>query len=97
MLKKASDIREVLQSGKKSTGRYLNLFVVRNRPTRFAVLVPRRVGNAVQRNRMKRLVRELYRTRSASFQNQLTIIFIKRFHDKYGDLERDLQQLVAKK
>jgi ribonuclease P protein component len=45
-------------------------------PARLGVTVSKRVGNAVERNRVKRLVREVYRRRKAAFPAGLDVVFV---------------------
>ena len=95
MLKKSAEIREVLTGGRKLTGRNVTLFVLPSDETRFAVIVPKRIGNAVKRNRMKRLAREVYRNHQERFISCKLIIFVKRFHDNYASLETEINQLAT--
>ena len=66
-LKRSADIRRVYRQGQRHRHPLLTLYAARagsngvDRPSRFAVSAGRRVGNAVVRNRGKRLVREALR------------------------------------
>ncbi|MFA9459245.1 ribonuclease P protein component [Thiohalorhabdus methylotrophus] len=62
-LKTASQFREVFNAGRKTVGRYFVVFQRQREtgPPRLGLAVGKRVGNAVQRNRLKRLVRESFR------------------------------------
>jgi ribonuclease P protein component len=91
------EIREVLEQGKRLSGKYVNIFIKTADRERFAVLVPRRLGNAVKRNRMKRLAREVYRLNPDWFRHMSVVFFIKRYHPKFADLQDEIHQLVNKK
>ncbi len=97
ILKRSREIRAVFETGKKRSGKHLTLFLkpVPIGEEKFAVLINRRVGKAVQRNRMKRLVREIYRLHPQWFQGATIIIYIKRFQDDYHRLEKEIKQLVT--
>ncbi|NOX37895.1 MAG: ribonuclease P protein component [Calditrichaeota bacterium] len=96
ILKKPSEIRQVLNQGLRRSGKYVNLYTFPAKERRFAVLVSRRLGKATQRNRMKRLIREIYRLHPEWFENCLTVIYIKRFHDRFHELQDEIKRLVEK-
>jgi len=61
----ASSFQRVLRHGRRSEGSLLTLVAASSGPhrARLGLAVSRRVGNAVKRNRAKRLVREVFRRR----------------------------------
>jgi ribonuclease P protein component len=56
-------IREIFKQGKSHAGRGAKLFVVKNglEYNRICFALPRKFGNAAERNRARRLSREAYR------------------------------------
>ncbi len=96
ILKRSAEIQSVFDAGIKRSGKYLTLFLkpVPEGEEKFAVFINRRVGKAVQRNRMKRLVREIYRLHPQWFKELSVIIYIKRFKDDFHHLQREVQQLM---
>jgi ribonuclease P protein component len=94
ILKKPNEVQDILKTGAKLTGKNINIFYKTANENRFAVLTPKRIGGAVQRNRMKRLAREIYRRHPEWFEGKKIIFFIKRFHDNYNALENEIHQLV---
>lgn len=67
-LRRAADYRRVFRDGVRADGRLMSLVIAPGANThthaRLGLAAGRRVGGAVQRNRVKRLVRESFRTES---------------------------------
>lgn len=64
--------------------------------TQLGITVSRRVGNAVVRNRVKRLVREAFRRHKADFPSGLELVLIARAEAAkvgYAQVERELMEL----
>jgi len=96
-LLKSSDFRAVYAARARAADTRL---VVYARPnglgwTRLGVSVGKRVGGAVQRNRIKRLLREAFRLSRASFPAgyDVVIVPVGRF-DSLADVEQSLRVLV---
>jgi ribonuclease P protein component len=73
--------REFLQSQRQGQRRHSRSFVVIQAPgrvgtSRLGVTVSSRVGNAVVRNRVKRLVREIFRNRRRDLPAVLDVVVI---------------------
>ena len=60
-LSKKSDFHEVYEDGVKKVGRLVVVYLLPAEDTARAVVASRKVGNAVRRNRAKRLLREAFR------------------------------------
>lgn len=79
-LKKRSEFQRAYQDGGKYWNRY---FVVYVRPTgfehsRLGITVSKKVGNSVQRNRVKRLIRESFRHLCPHIQAAYDIVVVGR-------------------
>ncbi len=77
---------------------YFRVFVLKREdggPTRLGITVTRKVGKAVLRNRIKRLVREWFRQRDHGMGSCDLIVVVKReFPEqlRLQQVERDLEQ-----
>lgn len=101
-LKNDHEFRFVYLHGKKSVSRY---FVLRffdrkdGKPTRFGIAAGKKIGGAVLRNRLKRIVRELCRASQDLLYEgyDLVIIIRKRAaRAKFHDLQNDFDDLTKK-
>lgn len=63
-LTRRSEFRRVYDAGRRLTGRHVQLFVLPNAVGvfRLGITVTKRVGGAVVRNRLRRRIREIFRT-----------------------------------
>ena len=71
----------------------------RNKNTRIGFSVSKKIGNAVERNKIKRLLREVCRLNNNKFIKGIDIIFIARLKIKgisYSKVERELLKLADK-
>jgi ribonuclease P protein component len=62
----------------------------RSSHSRLGVIVTKKVGNAVMRNKVKRWIREVFRTEKGVFVSPLELVVIPRSSDlSYADIKRD--------
>ena len=104
---------KTFQKGKRYSGRYVSVFVLRDRAAkrlmtenpekkyynRFGVSVTKRVGGAVQRSRVKRILRAAYRAVEPELRTGFLVVISPRdgiLAAKSTDVERELRHGFAK-
>jgi len=98
-LRRNSDFQRVRQSGKFKASPLLVLAFLRNEldHSRFGFAVSKRIGNAVQRNKIKRRMREAIRLRLSHIKPGFDCVFIARQPIReatYQDIEQTLEYLL---
>ena len=104
-LKKSRDFTTIYEKSKKVYTRYAIVFVSENRKSiqRFGFVASKKTGNAVQRNRIKRLFREFVKNNKEKFKEGTDYIFVgkgvlkgKLRTLKYEDIEKDMLKVIKK-
>ena len=107
-LQRKSEFRQVFDQGGKRVGKLAVLYALARGPDlpvpaagpscRLGIVTSRKVGNAVARNRARRLLREVYRHHKHELQPNLELVIIARpaiNGRPYADVEADLCGLFA--
>ena len=101
-LKKDSDFRKVYKHGKSFANRNLVMYILDNKSdsTREGISVSKKVGNAINRNKIRRRIKESYRLNiDANVKYGYDIVFIARVAIKeadYKDIEKSMNHLIRK-
>jgi ribonuclease P protein component len=95
-LRKRAEFLDAQKRGMRRPGRYLVVIVARREegPTRLGVTVSRRVGPAVVRNRVKRLVREAFRLHRHELPTGLDLVVVARHEARDATLDEIVRELL---
>jgi ribonuclease P protein component len=98
-LRRKNDFNRVYQQGKKIISSAFVLYIDSDRNRRYrrlGITTSKKVGNAVTRNRCKRLVRELFRRNKEKFPEGSDIIVVVKRNmvgKRYAELEEELYSI----
>jgi ribonuclease P protein component len=98
-LRKRAEFQRVYEQGSKVHGRYSTLFTLSNSRAvaRLGIAATRKLGGAVQRNRAKRLIREVFRRNTIAGGVDVVVIPKRELLDAgLVALENDYRTSVAR-
>ena len=96
-VRRRGEFQRVFDLSVRAKGQYLTVLVAPNEAgtTRLGIVASRKLGDAVRRNRAKRLIRQIFRqTQSLPAQPGLDVVVIPRrelFNAAYSNLEADFR------
>ena len=102
-LKRSRDFTTIYDKSKKVYTRYAIVFVSENKKNiqRFGFVASKKTGNAVQRNRIKRIFKEFVKTHKDKFKKNTDYIFVGKSilkenikTLKYKDIEKDISKVI---
>ncbi len=98
-VRKRADFELIYKTGFKRSGRLMTMFT-RNReegPARLGIAATRKMGAAVERNRAKRLTRELFRHHKPEGPVDVVVVPRREMLDApYASLELEFRALLAR-
>ncbi len=99
-IKKRRDIERVFEEGETFRGKNLNACVLPNSLdfSRLGIVTGKKVGNAVERNRIRRLLRECFRLNKGLLRPGLDVVLIPRkgFPTTFQGAEEEFKRLAGR-
>lgn len=86
-IKSSRDFSRTFHRGKSNANKYLVIFIIKNNLNinKIGISIGKKVGNSVNRNRIKRLIRESYRVLENKLKTGYDIVFVPRQPSKTAD------------
>ena len=97
-MRQKSNFKEVFAGGKNFSVKHVAIYVHQG-SQRFGFIASKKVGNSVQRNRAKRLMREVIRLHLSELRSDLQIILIARAGIKgvsYTEVETSMVNMLKR-
>lgn len=97
-LKRKKDFSKTVKSGKRLYASSLTVVYFPAKQTKMAVCVGKKYGKSVERNRIKRLLREAFRTQEGEICVPCHILLIPKISKsyEYGVFKRDIEKLLRR-
>lgn len=96
-LKRQNDFNEVFQKGKRVYSNSVTLLYLKKNKLKIGISVSKKHGNAVKRNRIKRLIRAVYVPLLKNFKNCYVVFMPKTgIEFSFEDFSRDIQYLLKR-
>jgi len=95
IIRKREDFKEILQKGSRINGTALRFIMTKSRERQVGFIVPKRIiRKAVDRNKLKRWLREIYRQSHSLPVGGRLLIMIRRRPENYSSLHAEFEVLV---
>jgi ribonuclease P protein component len=97
-IKKSAEFIIIYQKGARKESRHFKVAILRNNLpwSRLGITVGKKIGNSVQRNHIKRRIREYFRLHKALLPASSDIVFTAKagaYHLPYGDIAHEIDRL----
>jgi ribonuclease P protein component len=98
-LKKSNEFRHVFSTGNKKTGKYILVYMMpgQQEDNRLGIVIKKEIGNAVQRNKIKRILREIWRNSCNKLIIGYDVVILVRkkiIYARFSEVETELVKLI---
>ena len=97
-LKKQADFQKLFHKGKRAFSPSLTIVYQKAEKTCMGISIGKKHGKSVQRNRIKRLIREAFRQTLSEMQGSYAIVIIPKISETYSyeTFKQHLQWIIKK-
>ncbi len=97
-LKKQSDFQKLFQKGKRAFSPSLTLLYRPSQRMTMGISIGKKHGKSVQRNRIKRLLREAFRATQGQMTGVYSIVLVPKISEEYSveTFKKHLQWMIKK-
>ena len=97
-VKKQTEFQQLFQKGKRAFSPSLTIVYRKADKTRVGISIGKRHGKSVQRNRIKRLIREAFRLSMGEMKGEYAMVIIPKVCDSYSfdTFYQHLQWIIKK-
>jgi len=97
-LKRSVDFEKVFKKGKRAFSNSLTLIYFKSESLKVGYAVSKKHGKSVKRNRIKRLLRESFRSLMPLIKDDFFFVFIPKIKEEYTLLEfkKDMKYMLKK-
>ncbi len=99
IIKKSNDFTKVINKNNKLKNKYYSLFYTKNDKTQYGISIPKKIGNAVTRNKNKRQIKNIIDNNKNYIQDGYNYVIIIRkeiLNLDYKEKEQELINLFKK-
>lgn len=99
IIKKSNDFTKIINKNNKIKNKYYSIFYQKSKETLFGISIPKKTGNAVTRNKIKRQIKNIIDNNKFNIQkNYNYVIIVKKeiLTLTYSEKEKELIYLFKK-